>query len=167
MKIFYYVFGFMFSLFVLNGCATVPSTVTVLQPNIGKETSSYHSFSTYEIAFDNNMTNEQKTYFKQKLEGLIKEQGFNEGNELTLKYKFLKYNEGNRATRYALGGAYGAGKGVLVIEVEYYNQNNQKVGKVMSDRALFSGVFGGDFRDIVDLVAKEVSDYTLKNYLRK
>lgn len=147
----------------LLGCSS--SSTMVLHPNKQLATANYQNYMIKEVVIANNVPQKQRAYFQQKLQSLITKKGFHQGKDLTLKYSFLTYNEGNRFSRYMLGGLGGAGKGELVVKVEYYNRRGKKVGEIQSKGELGAGVFGGSFQGTLDKVAEEISEYTLKNYL--
>ncbi|MBD3795943.1 MAG: DUF4410 domain-containing protein [Epsilonproteobacteria bacterium] len=146
------------------GCSS--SSTTILQPNSNLGKVKYSSYNIQEVIIANNVPFEQREYFKTKLDGLIFKQFANKGNDLSIKYSFITYNEGNQFARYMLGGIGGAGKGELVVKAEFFDLSNQKIGEIQSKGEIAVGLFGGSFKGTLDKVAEEISNYTVQNYLK-
>jgi hypothetical protein len=146
-----------------SGCSS--SSTTVLQPNSKLGQIKYANCNIQEVIIANNVPVEQREYFKAKLDQLILKNFPNKGNDLSIKYSFITYNEGSQFTRYMLGGLGGAGKGELVVKAEFYDLQNQKVGEIQSKGEIGAGFFGGSFKGTLDKVAEEISNYTIQNYL--
>lgn len=87
---------------------------------------------------------------------------FSRGKDLTLRYRFTHFDEGDRALRYVVG--FGAGKGVMTAEVTFFDVGGSKVAQINVDGEITMGFFGGDFDIAVTQAAREVADYTLKEF---
>jgi hypothetical protein len=102
-----------------------------------------------------------KTTFEKQLcrklffDGLVQR-----GSDITLEYRFIQYNEGNRFARYMLGGIGNTGEASLMMEVTYLDSNHQVLGKIMTEGRITSGLFGGSSDNAVEKAADEVASYT-------
>jgi len=89
---------------------------------------------------------------------------FNEGLELKLEYKFIQFNSGSRFTRWFWGGIGNAGEGSLTIQAVFYDKNGKKLSTIQVEGKIQSGFFGGSFDEALEKAAKELADYTIKNF---
>lgn len=85
---------------------------------------------------------------------------FTSGDEITLKYRFLQLNEGNRFSRWFLGGIGNAGEGTLTVEATYFDKSGKQIGKVQAEGKIGSGMFGGSFENAFEKAADEIVQYT-------
>ena len=82
------------------------------------------------------------------------------GRGVTLKYRFIKYNEGNQLARYLLGGLGNTGEASMMIEVCYLDSRNNSLGKIQTEGRISSGILGGSSDYALSRAAGEVADYT-------
>ncbi len=103
--------------------------------------------------------------FRKKLDELLfAKGGFLQGQDVTLTYRFVQFNEGNRMTRWFLGGIGNAGEGNLTLEVVYSDSASKPLGKIMSEGKIGSGFFGGSSDDAIEKAAEEVAAYTVTHF---
>jgi hypothetical protein len=111
--------------------------------------------------------------FKKKLdESLFTRDGFQKGEELTLTYRFVQFDEGSRFKRWAFFGL--AGEGRLTIEVVYADMSGKELGKIMSEVKIGSlhnstrlgvGFYGGSSDDAIEKAAKEIAGYSVTHFI--
>lgn len=89
---------------------------------------------------------------------------FSPGNEITLKYRFLQLNEGNRFSRWFLGGIGNAGEGTLTVEACYFDKSGKQIGKIQAEGKIGSGMFGGSFENAFEKAADEIVKYTYSSF---
>lgn len=82
------------------------------------------------------------------------------GAGLTLKYRFIQYDGGNRVARYVFGGIGNCGEASLTVEVTYFDANGTYLGKIQTEGKISSGLFGGSTASAVEKAAEEVAKYT-------
>jgi len=115
-----------FLIIFLSGCGA--GRTMVLKTPVVKQ-----HFSSVEIIEGNSTVNvpaDAKNEFSQKLEKFVYgEGGFQKGNELKLKYRFIQFNPGSQFTRYMWGGLGSSGKGTLTIEVKFFEFLSSKFFK--------------------------------------
>lgn len=87
---------------------------------------------------------------------------FAAGPDLTLRYRFIQFDEGDRALRYLIG--FGAGKGKMTAEVVFIDGQGKEVAKINVEGEISMGFLGGDFDMAISQAAREVADYTMKNF---
>ncbi len=92
---------------------------------------------------------------------LFTKAGFQEGNDITLQYRFLQMNEGSRFKRWMTGGLGNCGEGSTTIEVKFIDntQNGKELGKIHTEGRIGSGLFGGSLDSAVEGVAEEIVEY--------
>lgn len=105
-----------------------------------------------------------RLYFEKRLNDYLfeKTSGFTPGDALTLRYRFIQFDEGNRALRYLIG--FGAGKGKMTAEITFLDKEQKELGKISVEGEIIMGVFGGDFDAAISAAAKKVADYTIKTF---
>lgn len=79
---------------------------------------------------------------------------------IQLKYRFVQFNEGNRLTRYALGGIGNSGEASLMVEVIYLGWDNLELGRIRTEGKISGGFFGGSSDHALEKAAEEVTNYT-------
>jgi hypothetical protein len=145
----------------LGGCGS--GRTMVLKPTEIKQ-----HFSSVEIIEGNSTVNvpaDVKKVFSQKLEKFVYEEGgFQKGNELKLKYRFIQFNPGSQFTRYMWGGLGSSGKGTLTVEAKFFDPTDQELAMIQSEGEISSGVFGGSFDFALEKCAKEIAEYTKHNF---
>lgn len=105
-----------------------------------------------------------RAHFEKRLNQYLfeKNSGFTAGDALTLRYRFIQYDEGNRALRYLIG--FGAGKGKMTTEVTFHDQAGTELGKIAVEGEIIMGILGGDFDAAISAAAKKIADYTIKTF---
>jgi hypothetical protein len=88
------------------------------------------------------------------------------GPGVSLEYRFIQFNPGNRFSRYMLGGIGNTGEASLQIEVTYVGSDGSEFGKVQTEGKINSGLFGGSSDNAVERAAEEVGNYTRSMLLR-
>ncbi len=82
------------------------------------------------------------------------------GPEITLQYRFIQFDEGNRFARYMMGGIGNTGEASLMIEVTYFGPDGMEFGKIHTEGKISSGLFGGSSDNAISKAAAEVANYT-------
>ena len=147
--------------FVLSGCTT--GSVTLSDP-----LAQHSKVATVQIVSADNtvaIQPEAAKYFEDRLRQYLYEAGegrFNEGDEMTITYRFIQFDEGSRAARYFIG--FGAGKETMTVEVAFRTQGGAEVGKINVGGEISRGVFGGDFDEAIGVAAKQAVDFANNNF---
>ena len=143
--------------------ACASATTTVLEP-----TSNSFKASTITINHGDDtvpVEAEYGAYFRTKLgEELYSEGGFTEGDQLTLRYRFIQLDQGSRASRYLLGPI--AGKGTITIEIVFFTPEGAELSKIHTGGEVSGGFFGGSFKSALDKAASEAAEYAINNFLQ-
>ena len=149
--------------FILSGCGATKTMVlepietqdTVKKLRIEKDKSTTIVEPEVEKCFEENLH-----------EQLFKDAGFQEGNDITLKYRFLQMNEGSRFKRWMTGGIGNCGEGSSTVEVRFIDntKNAKEIGKIHAQGTIGSGIFGGSMDSSVKSVAEEVATYAKTNF---
>ena len=106
---------------------------------------------------------EYGAYFQTKLgEELYQEGAFVNGDEMTMRYRFIQLDNGSRAERYLLGPI--AGKGTMTIEIIYLDSEGTEVAKIHTGGEVSGGFFGGSFKSALDKAAQEAAEYAISNF---
>jgi hypothetical protein len=120
--------------------------------------------ATVDIHRDDNTINvpeKVQAKFEQLLaKRLYKNDLISKGKDLTLKYRFVQYNEGSRLARYMTGGIGSTGESSLTIFVDYVDSQGNVIGKIQTEGRIDSGLFGGSFEEAMEKAADDIVDYT-------
>lgn len=104
-------------------------------------------------------------YFREKLQENLSEQfATGDGSELTITYRFIGFERGNRAKRYLSGGIGNWGEGGLVIQSVFSDGEGNELSKVNTDATIDSGFFGGDIQSTFKRAANKISEYAVANF---
>lgn len=146
----------------LSACAT--ATTTVLAPASGGQA---HAFSTVQIqSYGDTVTvpGDARAHFEKRLNEYLfaANSHFKQGDDLTVRYRFIQFDEGSRALRYIVG--FGAGKGTMTVEVVFLDKQQKELAKINVGGELNMGFFGGDFDEAISRAAREAADYALKSF---
>ncbi|MEO0500124.1 MAG: hypothetical protein AAF205_06145, partial [Pseudomonadota bacterium] len=83
---------------------------------------------------------------------------FVRGEDLTVRYGFMQFDEGSQAARYFLG-VVGGGEAKMIVGAEFVDNQGNVVSKIQSEGRLNGGFFGGDAGSATKLAAREIADY--------
>lgn len=105
----------------------------------------------------------QVAVFESRLrEKLYTNTTFTEGDELTIRYRYIQFNPGSQAARYFVG--MGVGKGTQTIEVTFLNPSGRELGKINVGGEISAGFFGGSLKEATEKAADEAAQYTLQQF---
>lgn len=75
-----------------------------------------------------------------------------EEDDLTISYRFIQFDQGNKFSRWLLGGLGNAGEGSVTIESKFFNREGKEIGKIQTEGKIGSGFLGGSFETSIDHV---------------
>ncbi|MEM6851295.1 MAG: DUF4410 domain-containing protein [Pseudomonadota bacterium] len=146
----------------LGVVACASGTTTVVAPTEAKTTFASAQFERGDDTVE--VKDEYAQYFGAKLfEAFFEEGAFAQGEELTVRYRFIQLDKGSQAKRYFIG--FGAGKGSLTIEAVFLNPNGEELSKINVGGEISVGFFGGSFQEALAKAADEVAEYAATNFL--
>lgn len=148
------------AVFVLAACAS--GSTLVLEPPKTTERFSDAKLvaATPTVAVDSELASYFGTSLDNKL--FTDEMPFNRGEGLTIQYRFLQFDEGNRAARYVVG--MGAGKGEITIEVLFMNGAGEELSRINVGGEILMGIAGGSIKQALDRAATEAAEYAKTNF---
>ncbi|MCG8464487.1 MAG: hypothetical protein MI750_06495 [Xanthomonadales bacterium] len=144
----------------LVGCGS--SSNIVLDPVARGER--FSSVLYVEAATSAAMETELKDYFEDELNDYLGERFALGGRDsLTLRYRFVNFNEGNRFKRYLSVGVTNWGEGGLVVETEFLDAEGNLLGKIVTD-ANVEGTDLGGIQKVFRRAAKKISQFTIEHF---
>jgi predicted small lipoprotein YifL len=103
--------------------------------------------------------------FRSELEKRLYGDGkFSHGSELTVSYRFVSFNRGNRFKRWLTGGIGNSGESSLTVEANFMNPEGLKLGKIWAEGKIGIGFFGGSSSSAIDKAADKVAKYATNNF---
>lgn len=147
--------------FTVTGCAS--SALMVEQPN----TSSLRT-STASIAYDKSnvpVDDDNITYTQKRMETEFfggKVPLFAKGDGITIKYRYIGFDEGSQAARYFLGPIAGGSK--ILLEVDFIAPDGTLLSKVRGEGTVSGGFFGGSNKSGIDQAVKKVAEFAAANF---
>lgn len=146
---------------LLAACAS--GTTTVLVPPTEAAKTSVQAIKVVQGDHTVSPDEDQRALFEAKLrEGLYAEGGFREGDDLTLRYRYIQYKRGSQAARYFVG--LGTGKGVQTIEVVFLTPAGEEVSKIQVGGEISAGIAGGTIGQATAKAAEETVTYALQSF---
>jgi ribosome-associated translation inhibitor RaiA len=150
-------------LIILSGCAS--TTGKILAVKSPEDFSQISSINIQEKASNIPVSEDVKTYFSEKLkQKLYEEEGYLEGKDITIEYRFVQVNKGNRFIRWLIG--FGTGKGAIRIEAKFKNTAGDVTSNIQAEGTISGGILGGEFYSAIDKAVSEMIKY-IKQYYSK
>lgn len=144
---------------MLSGCAS--GTVSVRDIDKSASGARYETAKLVRQDSTVSVTAEMEGKFEDKFTAKMR-QDFPTGDDMTVEYRFIKFDEGDRALRYLVG--FGAGKGEMAVEAKFIDANGTHLATVESEGEITMGVFGGSFDDAIENAAAELHEFAVKNF---
>ena len=108
-----------------------------------------------------------RTRFEAAVNKIILATGMKTGEALTLRYRFIQFEEGDQFARWFWGGIGNSGEASLTTEVVFLDSTGKELAKIQSEGRIGSGFFGGTLNEAIEKMAEEVADYTIKNFAQE
>lgn len=146
----------------LSACAN--SALTVETPN----RSDYRA-STARVERDPEMIvsvdTENLTYTQRQLEDALFSGDaplFQRGEGLTVRYRYVGFDEGSRVGRYLTAGLTGGSQ--VTLEVDFIGPDGDVLSTVRGEGSVRAGLFGGSNKSGIDKAVKKVAEYAATQY---
>lgn len=108
---------------------------------------------------------EMKADYQSRLEKyLYGENGFQQGKELTIRYRFIQYEPGSQFGRWFSGGIGNMGEGSLTIESKFYDAGGKELATIQTEGRIGSGFLGGSYGEALDKAAEKVAEFAKTNF---
>ncbi|MGB3796834.1 MAG: hypothetical protein WA957_11085 [Alteraurantiacibacter sp.] len=146
---------------MLSACAN--SALTVEQPYRGAQ-----KFSTAMVQYDAStvgVDDENIAYTTKKMEQALfggDTPVFSQGSGLTVRYRYVGFDEGSRFGRYLSGGLAGGSK--VVLETEFVSPTGEVLATVRGEGTVGGGLAGGSNKTGIDKAVEKVADYAAANF---
>ena len=86
---------------------------------------------------------------------------FTKGDGMTVRYRYVGFNEGSRAGRYLTMGLAGSSK--IVLEADFVAPNGTVISTVRGEGEVRGGMLGGSNKSGIDKAVEEIADYAAAN----
>lgn len=145
----------------LSACTS--SMLTVEQPYAGGQqfTAASVAQARSSVAIDP----DDLTYTHRALEdALVSGQSpvFAPGQQLTIRWRYVGFDEGSRIGRWLAPGVAGGSK--IVLEADFMDQAGQVLSTVRSQAEVGAGLIGGTGKSGIDKAVEEIADYAAANF---
>jgi len=87
---------------------------------------------------------------------------FKRGDGLTVRYRYVGFNEGSRVGRYLTAGLTGGSK--VVLEVDFVGPDGTVLSTVRGEGSVSGGMFGGSNKSGIDKAVDRVAEYAAMHY---
>lgn len=108
---------------------------------------------------------ENLAYTQRKLEEAFfegKSPLFDRGSGMTVRYRYVGFNEGSRVGRYLTAGLAGGSK--VVLETDFVAPDGRVLGTVRGEAEVRAGLAGGSNKTGIDKAVKRVAEYAAVNF---
>lgn len=82
---------------------------------------------------------------------------FTAGDGLTVRYRYVGFNEGSRVGRYLAPGIAGGSK--IVLEADFVDQSGNVMSTVRGEAEVGGGFAGGSNKTGIDKAVQEIAEY--------
>ncbi len=89
---------------------------------------------------------------------------FAQGQDLTVRYKFVSFERGSRAARYLLPGI--AGGSTMIVEAEFVTPDGQVISRVRGQGQVGGGLAGGSHNSAIDSAVNQIREYAVTTFRR-
>lgn len=145
----------------VSGCAS--SALLVEQPKTG----SYRTATalvTYDGSNvpvdDDNVSYTQERMEKEFFGGDVPL--FAKGEGITVKYRYIGFDEGSQAARYLLGPIAGGSK--ILLEADFLGPDGSLLAQVRGEGSVSGGFFGGSNKSGIDQAVEKIAEYAAANF---
>jgi hypothetical protein len=147
---------------VLSGCAS--GAITVLSPAQIPPGATYPTLKIESATDTVTIPADARAHFEKRLNEYLfaANSGFTPGDALIMRYRFIQFDEGDRALRYLIG--FGAGKGKMTAEVIFLDTTQKELAKITVEGEISMGFLGGDFDMAISTAARKVADYAIATF---
>jgi|GEM_PF-665240 lipoprotein len=87
------------------------------------------------------------------------------GEAITIQCDVQNFDEGNRFTRYMLGGLGGAGKATSLTKINILDANNVNIGNFEISAELGIGIFGGSSDEMIEATATKIVNIVEEKFI--
>ncbi|MGB7370785.1 MAG: hypothetical protein WA907_05995 [Erythrobacter sp.] len=87
---------------------------------------------------------------------------FSRGDGITIRYRYVGFNEGSRVGRWLTGGIGGQSK--VLLEVDFVDQSGDVVARVRGEGGVGGGLAGGSNKTGIDKAIAEVAEYAARTF---
>lgn len=144
----------------LSACVPRYGTTAVVEGS-SQSSQKFRSITIKEAVGTDASAAETAALFAQRLELRFADRQVPFGGDLTISYRVVSFDPGDRAARWV---GFGLGIGSLVVEVTFSDRTGQQLSKVVTDGKVVGGFLGGDSELAVRNAAYEIVEYTVENY---
>ncbi|MEM7701520.1 MAG: hypothetical protein AAF251_06240 [Pseudomonadota bacterium] len=147
--------------FAVSGCAS--SALLVEKPN----SSSYRT-STAMVSYDGSnvpVDDDNVSYTQERMEKEFfggDTPLFTEGEGITVKYRYIGFDEGSQAARYLLGPIAGGSK--ILLEADFIGPDGKLLSQVRGEGSVSGGFFGGSNKTGIDQAVEKIAEYAAANF---
>lgn len=150
-----------FAALSLSACAS--SVLTVEKPYAGQQ-----RFSAATLTYDESsvpVDTDNLSYTQRKLDQALfggTSPLFQRGNGLTVRYRYVGFNEGSRVGRYLAPGIAGGSK--IVLETDFVAPDGTVMATVRGEGEVRGGFLGGSNKTGIDKAVREIADYAARHF---
>jgi hypothetical protein len=87
---------------------------------------------------------------------------FRRGDGITVRYRYVGFNEGSRVGRYLTAGIGGSSK--VLLEADFVGPNGTLLARVRGEGSVSGGLFGGSNKTGIDKAVEEIADYAARTF---
>lgn len=145
---------------VVTGCGTSGRTIILTAPDTKTVSPSIEvreGKSTAAVPAD------VKAAFVKYLDwALYEKRKFSKGNGLTLVFRFIQFNPGNRFIRWLSSGL--GGHGTIAVEAKFYDGRKKLLANIQVHTSIRGGGFGGSVTTLGESAADDLAKYVIKTF---
>lgn len=147
--------------FAMTGCAS--SALMVEQPKSGTFRTSQAT-----ILYDKSnvpVDDDNITYTQERMEKAFfggETPLFAKGAGITVRYRYIGFDEGSQAARYFLGPIAGGSK--ILLETDFIGPDGTLLAQVRGEGSVSGGFFGGSNKSGIDQAVEKIAEFAAANF---
>jgi hypothetical protein len=114
-----------------------------------------------------NVTDDAAAYLNERMRNAFHggdAPAFAQGNDMTVRYRFVSYETGSRVVRYLLPGI--AGGSTMIVEAEFVSPSGEVIARVRGQGNVGGGIVGGSHNSAIDSAVNQIREFAVANFRR-
>lgn len=111
------------------------------------------------------VTDDAKTYLDTRMRDAFYDgetPAFRQGNDLTVRYRFVSFERGSRALRYLV--PFIAGGSTMIVEAEFIDPQGNVLSRVRGQGQVNGGIAGGSHNSAIESAVGQIRDYAVQTF---
>ncbi len=113
------------------------------------------------------VSQDAQTYLQQRMNNAFlggDAPAFRQGQDMTVRYRFVSFERGSRVARYLLPGI--AGGSTMIVEAEFVSPSGEVLARVRGQGNVGGGIAGGSHNSAIDSAVNQIREFAVNTFRR-